>query len=467
MSSKSRSADAVLADFLISAFSLQEFKTFLRNHIEEGDEVVDALNVQARGLAWWAEELVRAADRVGLLDATFWAEWKVERPLRSDEISAIEAIGPKLRRRRETISLLTKTYSLSELKRFFTFSPVRSRLVDQVGSQPEIVASIAGLRQRGVLNAVFWEELIEVRRNRKSEILRSRDWDGRADLVEMHGEVVQARAGATGAALEKIVNSLALFNDPAVFRQDLEQREARVVRIDVDGRGEGTGWLVGPDLVLTANHVLDKAQGDAARIQVRTGHQIRFGQGGNLLIQKGVSSGLADKPFLAGSRPGSVSDEFSDRGVAPKADGSLLLDFALLRTAKALGMEEVNGVARGWFQLPLGRLEYQEAEGLYVLGHPQLQGDSEAGPLKFTIGLPSGVRLVPNEIRLRYQMNTEGGNSGSPVLNQEFEPVALHHAGSGTRLNGDAGFNQGIPLHAIVDALREQLAPDVFKELTP
>ncbi len=73
----------------------------------------------------------------------------------------------------------------------------------------------------------------------------------------------------TKSRLERIVNVLAKFNDPAMFRCELAQREARIARIELSGKGVGTGWLVGPDLLLTANHVVAPAKNNWGIVRVR------------------------------------------------------------------------------------------------------------------------------------------------------------------------------------------------------
>lgn len=82
------------------------------------------------------------------------------------------------------------------------------------------------------------------------------------------------------------------------------------------------------------------------------------------------------------------------------------------------------------------------------------------------------VSLQDNEISelrmnaVRYTSDTEPGSSGSPVFNNMWELVALHHAGgardSDTWLN-----NQGIRLDRIVADLRNTFAnqPEVLAEL--
>jgi len=47
---------------------------------------------------------------------------------------------------------------------------------------------------------------------------------------------------------------------------------------------------------------------------------------------------------------------------------------------------------------------------------------------------------------IQYEADTEGGSSGSPVLDADLRIVALHHLGS-------ARYNQGIAIEAIVGEL--------------
>lgn len=118
---------------------------------------------------------------------------------------------------------------------------------------------------------------------------------------------------------------------------------------------------------------------------------------------------------------------------------------------------------RGWYKLSALPYHFETQEGLLVLGHPQLQGDAEAGALKLSLSLPSAAELTPSTMRVRYGVNTEGGHSGSPVLNQHFQPVALHHAGRSGEPEWASdnqwreGFNQGVPVSLIVEEIRNQI----------
>jgi V8-like Glu-specific endopeptidase len=89
---------------------------------------------------------------------------------------------------------------------------------------------------------------------------------------------------------------------------------------------------------------------------------------------------------------------------------------------------------------------------LYVIGHPK------GGPLQFS--MQDNLLLDSENPRLHYRTPTEGGSSGSPVFNQQWELVALHHAGKKDmkKLNGKEGAyeaNEGIWIQAIKKAFEQ------------
>ena len=64
-----------------------------------------------------------------------------------------------------------------------------------------------------------------------------------------------------------------------------------------------------------------------------------------------------------------------------------------------------------------------------------------------------------NERLVHYRAPTEGGSSGSPVFDDQWDLIALHHGGGNglKRLDGQAGFydaNEGIYIQRIFDAVR-------------
>ena len=70
----------------------------------------------------------------------------------------------------------------------------------------------------------------------------------------------------------------------------------------------------------------------------------------------------------------------------------------------------------------------------------------------------SGVIGVnANGTRLKYKVNTEGGSSGAPCFNTDWDLLALHHSGD-PNFDSDhkPEYNEGIPIEAIVKLLTER-----------
>ena len=71
------------------------------------------------------------------------------------------------------------------------------------------------------------------------------------------------------------------------------------------------------------------------------------------------------------------------------------------------------------------------------------------------------------ENAVRYTADTEPGSSGSPVLNNFWQLIALHHAGGEQDASGKWLNNQGIRIDRIHNDLRTHFAgqQDVLDEL--
>ncbi len=177
------------------------------------------------------------------------------------------------------------------------------------------------------------------------------------------------------------------------------ERAARTVaRISLQQKGRvvgfGTGFLVGPRLLMTNHHVLPDAASAAEA----------FAEFDCELDRDGVP-----KPLLRFDLdPGALyfTDEHLDATVVALRPGP---------TGRHAGDD------LGWNQLIGAQGKIITGESVNVIGHPN--------------GRPKEIAIRNNAVLnqlddfLHYEADTLPGNSGSPVFNDQWEVVALHHSG--------------------------------------
>lgn len=136
------------------------------------------------------------------------------------------------------------------------------------------------------------------------------------------------------------------------------------------------------------------------------------------------------------------------------------LDFALLRLSSNDLLPAPLSLCRA-VDMPA------ERRRVYVIGYPLgdvLQFSLHNNELLDHECDPCGRPPMPARRRLQYSASTEQGNSGSPVFNDQWECIALHHAGARRDARADAfglpalnggnrrvEANQGIWIGSIVD----------------
>ena len=199
-------------------------------------------------------------------------------------------------------------------------------------------------------------------------------------------------AGPGVAVIERILGK----NDLMSVRYfELGVRVARSVgRIHVrtpKGSGFGTGFLVSPRLVMTNNHVLeDAAIAGASRIEFD--------------FQEGLDGKLLPSVF-ANFDPAAFF-------VTDKA-----LDYSLVALAG-----DVSPIAR------MGFNGLSAAEGKVIVGEYVSIIQHPSGERK-QLALRENQIVDVLEHFLHYKTDTSPGSSGSPVFNDQWEVVALHHSG--------------------------------------
>lgn len=244
-------------------------------------------------------------------------------------------------------------------------------------------------------------------------------------------------------ALEKLVGS-ALDIVPVAYL-DLARMAANAVAriVDEGRRGVGTGTMVSPRLLLTNNHVTPSREAAAAQI-AQFSYELRV-------------DGVPMVPTEFRLDPNTFF------WTSPDDD----LDATLVAVgAKASGERELE--AFGMSSLTAARDKHAEGDFVTIIQHPD--GDYKQVALRENRVIGRGK----SGSTLHYQGDTLPGSSGSPVCNDQFELVALHHAGGcrnethledGSKISDDS--NEGIRISSIVMELSAQLdrLPDPQREL--
>jgi endonuclease G len=186
-----------------------------------------------------------------------------------------------------------------------------------------------------------------------------------------------------------------------------------VIREGGNIAGFGTGSLVSPTLLLTNNHVLPSAE-------VAEGSSIEF------KFQDGVDGNALD-PVTFDLDPGTffLTDEDLDFAlVAVKATGDQLADFSFNRLTDDEGKDAVGSFVT-------------------IVQHPRGK--------KKQIALRENRVVEVLDNHLHYAADTEPGSSGSPVFDDTWHVICLHHAGVPAPDHKELGgfVNEGIRVKSI------------------
>jgi hypothetical protein len=247
------------------------------------------------------------------------------------------------------------------------------------------------------------------------------------------------------SGFERIVTT-APMHEYDSFLQGLWEHGSQICRIDDNDNHVGTGFLVGPDLIMTCYHVWEG-------ISSSDTFKCIFDSG----TKSERSYQLAHKYKINGSKY-SLEEELMNG----KASTSNLLDYVLLQLNGKPGYEPVKRLfqekhsQRGWITPTVQNHPFLPDSPLYILHYPSLllSGKSQRSPVTLRLSLEEHAILESNEMSVKYKTNTVGGSSGSPCFNAKWELVAMHQMGGST-------YNQGIPFAAIRKHA-EQKHPGIF-----
>jgi endonuclease G, mitochondrial len=197
----------------------------------------------------------------------------------------------------------------------------------------------------------------------------------------------------------------------------------------------GTGWMIGPRLLITNHHVFNARNDDEP-----------------------VAS-EADFRQQAQATRARFDYDFSEVGgtevvLAELVASDLGLDYAVSRVDIARAPLEFAETA-------IGSVTTESNISVNIIQHP------DGRPKRF--GIRNNLVTGATDRDLRYFTDTEGGSSGSPVLNDEWKVVALHRGSTfakGVQYQGRATayVNLGTQIHAIFAHIRAN-APGLATEL--
>lgn len=242
-------------------------------------------------------------------------------------------------------------------------------------------------------------------------------------------------------ALERVIDDETNFLDIYLLFGAIYSAQAVCLIERPERTRIGTGFLVGPDVVLTNQHVLRGEQYSEDAVA-------RFGV---MLDAKEVEQ--PGRPFRVCEFLDSSPEEELDYALVRLEDqplkGMLVDD-----DGSHLSLEDLVRIGKHRGYLTLAPDKIFEHERVNIIQHPD--GD----PMKVVMTHNYVVQDM-SEARVQYLADTNGGSSGSPVFNEKWEVVALHHSGapwppeSGwdalkKRFKGVTAVNEGIPIRAII-----------------
>jgi hypothetical protein len=290
---------------------------------------------------------------------------------------------------------------------------------------------------------------------------------------------------ADPGAVQSLKNRVQPFLNSKSFFEGMDAAQYRVCAIWVDtpiaGNPTGilgTGFLIAPDLVMTARHVVEDLLDQAAALDPQSGVVIFRDAAKNMSSKRlaclfdywapiagfniaapppGIETVAAADDWLEWSSKRHPSDGLTHVFGPPPVN--LSLDCAVIRLSKPVGAASAGaggGRMRGWHRLNGSARVPQKGAALAILQHPA------GGPQMFDKG--DYADSDPSPARIFYSTNASGGSSGSPCFDATPNIIAFHNAGYPLAFHGPTEkCNQGVLINPVLDVLKTE-RPRVLQE---
>ena len=242
-------------------------------------------------------------------------------------------------------------------------------------------------------------------------------------------KVADWKSTATGPEIAEKIFGESTLRPIAFLARGLEvSRSVAYVSVrDGTQRWSGTGFMIAPNLVMTNHHVVSEAK-QLPGVLLRFNYQENF---------KGEAQPTREYPAV----PAGVFHANKD------------LDYAILEVQDEPGRE--------WGWLPLRPRDVKQGERINIIQHPN--------------GQPKQISMQNNLVEfvggnvIQYVTSTNPGSSGSPVLNDAWQVVGLHHAGGSLPEPTTGQFfnrNEGVLAQRILSDLPPDLRQQVDQAAT-
>jgi endonuclease G, mitochondrial len=220
------------------------------------------------------------------------------------------------------------------------------------------------------------------------------------ETIELRKRLIEGKQSDPNG-YERIIGASNLLSVNYLLRGQRAAQAVCRIKLPVEGgHSYGTGFLVGPRLLMTNNHVLSTAA-EAAQAEAEFDYEHD-------------ADGVLQKPVQFNCDPAQIFFTSTE------------LDVTLV----AITPMSENGVPidrYGWLPLIPMTGKAIDGEPVTIIQHPN--GD----PKQIAIHASKVIKLDPDTVPvnldhfIHYTTDTEPGSSGSPVLNDQWQVVALHH----------------------------------------
>jgi hypothetical protein len=234
--------------------------------------------------------------------------------------------------------------------------------------------------------------------------------------------------------LAELAGQLGLSTLASADQGRLAAIERQVCRVEDGSRLLGTGFLVGADLLLTADHVLGSQWHGSALLA-------------GVLLRFDLTTGLGNQVVTGGTLFG------LDEVVFRNAE----LDYALLRVGGSPGVQPIGGnlgpggALRRWIDVS-DPPDIGPGSQLVMVGYARERPPAPT--------LDRGAVVAVRDTSVVYAIQSEPGSSGAPCFTQELELVALN-----TRRSDGPAVPRGASEGVLVSAVRRDLSDQGFGHL--